>query len=115
MNWYIEVLKKYVVFSGRARRKEYWMFHLFVFLSFVPLGIIATFIEGFFWVFLLYYLGLVLPATAVLVRRLHDIDKSAWWLLITLVPLVGPIWLFVLTVLDGTPGDNQYGANPKAS
>ncbi len=113
MNWYLEVLKKYAVFSGRARRKEYWMFVLFnVIISIVLFAIdVVAGTQGI--LYLLYNLAVLVPAIAVAIRRLHDTDKSGWWILIGLVPIVGGIWLLVLMVLDSKPGQNQYGVCPK--
>ena len=115
MNWYLEVLKKYAVFEGRARRTEYWMFFLFnLIISFV-----IGFVEGMFGspgiLYLIYALAVLIPGIAVSVRRLHDIGKSGWWILIGLVPLVGPIILLVFAVMDSQPGDNEFGPNPKAA
>jgi uncharacterized membrane protein YhaH (DUF805 family) len=119
MSWYITVLKKYAVFSGRARRKEYWMFLLFnlIFLA-VAMAIdslLKTNFEGmpYGWIYTLYALAVVIPSLAVAIRRLHDTGKSGWWYLIALVPLIGGIWLLVLFVRDSQPGDNAYGPNPK--
>lgn len=113
MNLYVEVLKKYAVFSGRARRKEYWMFFLFNIIIGFVLGIIEG-IAGIPGVIsMLYSLAVLLPGVAVSVRRLHDIDRSGWWLLIGLVPIIGAIVLIVFMVQDGQPGENQYGQNPK--
>jgi uncharacterized membrane protein YhaH (DUF805 family) len=121
MNWYLEVLKKYAVFSGRARRKEYWMFTLFnvlisIALTFVDvlalghdmgdpesIGIIST----------IYSLAVLLPGLAVTIRRLHDTDRTGWWVLIALIPLLGAIVLLVFMCLDGTRGKNRFGVNPK--
>ncbi|HEX7348721.1 MAG TPA: DUF805 domain-containing protein [Rhodanobacteraceae bacterium] len=116
MNWYFEVLKKYFDFSGRARRKEYWMFTLFNIIAIVILLIIGMLIAhgrgvALVW---LYELAVLLPSLGVAVRRLHDTGRSGWWILISLVPLVGGIILFVFTVLDSVP-DNQYGPNPKGA
>jgi uncharacterized membrane protein YhaH (DUF805 family) len=120
MSWYIEVLKKYATFSGRARRKEYWMFVLFN----IIFSIVATVIDnllgttqesGYGILSSIYSLAVLLPGLAVSVRRLHDIGKSGWWLFIALIPLIGAIWLLVLTVTDSQPGDNEYGPNPKTS
>lgn len=63
----------------------------------------------------LYSLAILLPTWAVTVRRLHDVGKSGWWIFISLIPLIGGIWLFILTLTDSQPGDNQYGPNPKMS
>lgn len=106
MNWYIAVLKKYAVFSGRARREEYWMFFLFnVIISFI-LGIIEG-IAGISMVSTIYSLAVLLPGIAVGVRRMHDVGKNGWFLLI-------PIYSLILAVTEGNKGDNQYGADPKA-
>ena len=115
MNWYLEVLKKYAVFSGRARRKEYWMFVLFnMIISFV-LG----FVEGIFGgpgiLYMIYGLAVLIPGLAVSVRRLHDTGKSGWWLLISLVPFVGGIVLIVFMATDSAVGENQYAPNPKTA
>jgi uncharacterized membrane protein YhaH (DUF805 family) len=108
MYWYLKAVKSYIDFDGRASREEYWMFTLFDFIFlFACIGLDALFTAGFST--LLYTLGLVLPRLAVTVRRLHDIDKSAWYLLVVLVPIVGGIVLLVLMVLPGTKGYNSYG------
>lgn len=120
MNYYLDVLKKYAVFEGRARRKEYWFFVLFNFLIGVGLGIIDNVIglsgEGAAGglLSLIYTLAVLVPSIAVAVRRLHDTDHSGWWLLIGFVPLIGIIVLFIFMVLDSQPGDNRFGPNPKA-
>ena len=115
MNWYLEVLKKYAVFSGRARRKEYWMFTLFSFI----ISCALVFVEGLAGspgvVTFLYNLAVLIPGIAVSVRRLHDTNRSGWWVLIALIPLIGNIVLLVFTVQDSQPNENQYGSNPKAA
>lgn len=120
MNYYLHVLRNYTNFSGRARRKEYWMFVLFNFIFVVIAAVLdnvlgLTFAPGipYGWIYLLYTLFVLLPSLAVGVRRLHDIGKSGWWLLIALIPLIGGIWLLVLLVTDGNAGDNEYGPDPK--
>lgn len=119
MNWYFEVLKKYAVFSGRARRKEYWHFVLFniiiiIVFTFIDV-IIGTYNEQANIGLLsgVYILVVLIPGIAVAVRRLHDTDRSGWWLLIGLIPLIGGIVLLVFMLQDSKPGANQYGANPK--
>lgn len=116
MSWYLKVLRNYAVFSGRARRKEYWMFVLFN----VIFGGVAVVIDNAIGsgepsgvVSGLYSLAVVIPSIAVTVRRLHDVGKSGWWILIAIVPLIGSIWLLVLLASDSEPGENQYGPNPK--
>jgi len=112
MSWYLAVLKKYAVFSGRARRKEYWMFFLFNLIIAIVLGLV----EGFLGIAAeseqsilasIYQLAILIPAIAVGVRRMHDSDHSGWWLLLPIVNLV-----FACT--EGDRGDNRFGTDPKA-
>ena len=119
MNWYLHVLKNYATFSGRARRKEYWMFFLISALISIVLTLLDILLgtysveyeAGLFSG--LYSLLILIPSIAVVVRRLHDSDRSGWWILISLIPLIGVIVLFVFTCLDSQPGTNRFGANPK--
>jgi uncharacterized membrane protein YhaH (DUF805 family) len=118
MDWYIGVLKKYAVFQGRARRKEYWMFVLFNIIVSVVLHILDRVLgtaseAGGGLLGGIYALAVLIPSIAVTVRRLHDTGRSGWWILIVLVPLVGWIVLLVFMVLDSQPGSNEYGPNPK--
>ncbi|MFI9601406.1 DUF805 domain-containing protein [Streptomyces sp. NPDC052043] len=112
MNWYVEVLKKYAVFNGRARRQEYWMFTLFTVIISIVLAIVDAVIgtQALDWI---YTVAVLLPTLAVTVRRLHDTDRSGWWVLIGLIPLVGFIVMLVFLATEGTPRENKYGANPK--
>lgn len=130
MEWYLEVLKNnYSNFSGRARRKEYWMFALFHFIVIILLTLFmigmlaaadasdmtALAIVGVI-PFALYILGTIIPSLAVAVRRLHDIGKSGWWVLTPQIPFVGSIFAIVLLVFycqDGDPDDNEWGPSPK--
>lgn len=118
MNWYLLALKKYAQFSGRSRRKEYWMFVLFNILIAIVLGIVDGMLgfttqSGIGVLGLIYSLAILVPGIAVGVRRLHDTSRSGWWMLIGLVPLIGAVVLIVFFVMDSTPGDNEYGPNPK--
>lgn len=113
MNWYLEVLKKYTVFQGRAHRTEYWMFVLFNFIFGMVLGIIDGIIGTGGILYSIYALAVLLPTLAVSVRRLHDIGKSGWWLLIGLVPVIGVVVLLIFALLDSQPGSNTYGPSPK--
>jgi uncharacterized membrane protein YhaH (DUF805 family) len=121
MNCYLEVLKKYAVFSGRARRKEYWMFFLFNLIITLVLALIdsltGTFSSqaGLGLLSGLYSLAVLIPSIAVTVRRLHDTGRSGWWILLGLIPVIGGIILLIFMVLDSEPGENQYGPNPKAT
>jgi uncharacterized membrane protein YhaH (DUF805 family) len=114
LSWYLMVLKKYAVFSGRARRKEYWIFTLFNIIFFIVTVILHNFFidVGYDNLSILYNLAVLIPQLAVSVRRLHDVGKSGWMLLIALIPF-GAIWLLVLMVTDSTLGENKYGPNPK--
>lgn len=121
MNWYIEVLKKYAVFNGRARRKEYWYYYLFYMLIYIVLIIIdvvaGTFSAeaGMGLLSGIYTLAVLIPSIAVGVRRLHDTNRSGWWLFIGLIPIIGAIVLIVFLASDSKPEENQYGPNPKAA
>ena len=116
MEWYIEVLKKYAVFTGRARRKEYWMFFLFNIIIAFAIGLVFGFIGGALGIGTtlsnlvsgVYNLALLIPGIAVGIRRMHDSGRSGWWLL---VPLVNLVFL----CQDSQPGENEYGANPKTA
>jgi uncharacterized membrane protein YhaH (DUF805 family) len=121
VSWYLEALKKYAVFSGRARRAEYWYFVLFNIIVAVVLSLIDTllgtfnFMQGVGLLSGLYALAVLIPTLAVTVRRLHDIDRTGWWIFINLIPLIGFIVLLVFAVTEGTPGSNRYGPNPKGA
>jgi len=123
MSWYLMALKRYAEFNGRSRRKEYWMFTLFniVFVCIPYIAGMALMANQnsvgmvLMGLVLIYDLAVLIPCLAVSVRRLHDIGKSGWWILIALVPFVGGIVLLVFMCMEGQPGDNQYGPNPKAA
>jgi uncharacterized membrane protein YhaH (DUF805 family) len=120
MNWYLDAWKNYVNFQGRARRKAYWMFVLFNIIALVILSLIEGALglsgqNGYGILTGLYSLAIILPLIALAVRRLHDTGRSGWWILIGLVPLIGPTVLIVFYVTDSQPGTNQYGPNPKES
>jgi uncharacterized membrane protein YhaH (DUF805 family) len=120
MEWMLLPLRRYADFSGRSRRKEYWLFALGVFIA----AMVAATIDGIlglgsgyspyglFSVVLL--LGVLVPALAVQVRRFHDQDRSGWFVLLNLIPFVGGLIVFVFMVLEGTRGDNRYGPDPLA-
>lgn len=123
MKWYIKVLQQYADFEGRARRKEFWMFTLINFLIVMALQTLLFMVAGMnpestlgvaiSGILGLYGLGVFIPSLAVAVRRLHDTNRSGWWILISLVPIIGAIVLIVFYVQDSQPGTNQYGENPK--
>jgi uncharacterized membrane protein YhaH (DUF805 family) len=108
------VLARYAVFGGRSRRSEYWFWTLaavvvgvvievLLFIS-RPLGLTLE---------LVFVLATFIPGLAVAVRRLHDTDRSGWWMFIALIPIIGTIVLIVFVATDGTPGPNKYGPSPK--
>ena len=123
MSLMFEPFRKYATFSGRARRAEYWWFQLFLIVVeslIVVLGGGLSRPEGepnvlFSVILALFVLGVFLPALAVTFRRLHDTNRSAWWLLLGLLPILGALVLLVFMVLDGTPGPNKYGPDPKTA
>ncbi|MEU0096837.1 DUF805 domain-containing protein [Kribbella sp. NPDC006257] len=115
MQWYTDVLKRYVDFSGRARRQEFWMFQLFNVVIVAVLYVIDIVINTNGVLAGLYVLGTLLPHLGVTWRRLHDTNHSGWWYLIGLVPCVGAIILIVFYATEGVVGDNQYGPDPKAA
>jgi uncharacterized membrane protein YhaH (DUF805 family) len=107
-------LTNYVNFSGRARRSEYWYFALFSFAVYVAALVVDRILGTYPLLYVVAVAGLLLPGLAVAVRRLHDTDRSGWWILLGLIPIVGPIVLLVFFVAEGTLGDNQFGPSPKA-
>lgn len=119
MNWYLKVMRNYANFDGRARRKEYWVFSILTgVFSIIALIIdnllgLEGFGDGFGPLYSIYWLTMLVPSLAVLVRRLHDTGRSGWHLLVAFIPLIGSIWLLVLTLMDSDSYDNQYGPNPK--
>ena len=105
MNYFLAALKKYAVFSGRARRKEYWYFALFYLIFAFLIGVICG-IVGSMALIYVYYLAIIIPFLAVGVRRMHDTGHSGWYLLI-------PIYSLILACTDGDRGTNEYGPDPK--
>ncbi len=112
MNYFINAItSKYATFSGRASRTEYWSFILIylilqLLISFLPLGLIVN------YVLFGLYVALFIPSLAIAVRRLHDIDKSGWMVLLGFIPVVGAVVLIVLFCLPGTPQKNRFGKAP---
>ena len=119
MKYFLYCLQHYADFNGRARRSEYWYFVLFnLIISFVigfTFGVIAGLLDmpALANLAYLWSLAMFIPGLAVSVRRLHDIGRSGWWLLLSLIPLVGSIILIIWCCFDSQPGANQYGSNPK--
>ncbi|MBB1645380.1 DUF805 domain-containing protein [Sphingobacterium sp. UME9] len=108
------VRDNYANFEGRARRKEYWMFFLANLIISAVFGILGQIASLFTYVSGLVSLALLIPGIAVTVRRLHDTNKSGWFILVALIPFIGWIYLLYLLVLEGDKGPNQYGPDPKA-
>ncbi len=121
MSWYLNVLRKYAEFDGRARRREYWGFSIVNFVVILLLGVpdailgLATPGGGLGLLTAIYVLAVALPWLAVTVRRLHDLGRSGWWVLIGVVPYLGALVLLVFALLDGHAGANEYGPSPKTT
>ena len=105
MNYFIDGLKAYAVFTGRASRKQYWMFILWYMVAYIFLGVIDALL-GLGFLTTVYSLGLLIPSIAIGIRRMHDVDKSGWFLLI-------PIYSLILACTGGTSGDNRFGDDPQ--
>lgn len=120
MKWYLMAWQRCLQFSGRSRRTEYWMFVLLNILVAIAIALVDLMLgtvdeqtkTGTFSTF--YSFIVILPTLALTVRRLHDTGRTGWWVLISLIPVLGVIVLLVFMALDGEPGNNDYGANPKA-
>ena len=120
MDYMLMPLKRYADFSGRSRRKEYWMFLLGVIIAAVILSIVEGvlgmqgMVGGVYGpLTLLLILGIIIPGIAVQVRRFHDQDKSGWFVLLGLIPFVGGLIVLVFMMLEGTKGPNRFGPDPK--
>jgi len=118
MKWYLHALRKYAVFEGRARRREYWIFELMnsaialaLFLLAVALGKAGY--PYFLSLPFIYIAATMIPSLSGLIRRLHDTNHSGWWFWISALPVVGPFILLGMTVTDSDPGENRFGPNPK--
>lgn len=116
--YFLEIVKnKYATFDGRARRKEFWMFVLISIIISIVLSIIDSILgfgDGRIGILgSLYSLAVLVPTLAIGARRLHDTDRSGWWQLVGIIPILGWIALIVLFVIDSKPGANKYGPNPK--
>lgn len=119
MNLILEcVTSKYAKFDGRAGRKQFWLFMLAYFGAMMVIRALDggmsmhDDLNGISALSVVFWLSMVLPYIAVSIRRLHDTNRSGWWFLIGLVPVIGLVWFFVLMVLSGTNGDNQFGPKP---
>lgn len=122
MEWMTLPLKRYADFQGRSRRKEYWMFILLIVVVAVVLSIVegvlglSGMVGGVYGpITTLFLLAIIIPSLAVQVRRFHDQDKSGWFVLIGLIPLIGGLIVLVFMCLEGTPGPNRFGDDPKGS
>jgi uncharacterized membrane protein YhaH (DUF805 family) len=108
IDYFTGVLKQYTVFTGRARRAEYWWFTLFNTLISYALTFTGVFVLHISWLGSLYSLAVLLPSLGVAIRRMHDVNKSGWFILI-------PIYNLILLVTPGTVGPNEYGPDPKGA
>jgi uncharacterized membrane protein YhaH (DUF805 family) len=108
--WKTVVLQRYAKFDGRAGRAEFWWFALGNFIIMIALSIL-TGIASIFWILYIgYAIAVLIPSIGVAIRRLHDTNKSGWFLLIGLIPFVGFIILIVFYAMEGTNGPNDHGA-----
>ena len=125
MEWYLKVMRdNYANFSGRARRKEYWMFVLVQTIVMIGLMILDSVLGldfelqgislGYGYLYLIGIIVHFIPSLAVVVRRLHDVGKSGWFYLLVLIPLIGWAWLFILYCIEGQKEDNKWGAGSKS-
>ena len=115
MNWYLHVLRNYAEFGGRSRRSEYWYFLLFNLIAAFALSLADSAVRkilGFGFLGMMYALVVLVPGIAVSIRRLHDTDRSGWWLLLAFVPIVGLVLIWFMAQ-DSDAGTNRYGQNPK--
>lgn len=113
MNWFLDVVKnKYATFQGRAHREEFWMFTLIFLLIYIILCIIDYKLNTQYLA-LIFDLAMIVPGLAVGARRLHDTNRSGWWQLLAIIPIIGWIILIVWCAMDSHAGSNQYGENPK--
>ena len=114
MQWYLSVLKNYVGFSGRARRKEYWMFTLINAIVGAIINVIQLILGlELPYLSMLYLLATFLPVLALAIRRLHDPDRAGAWALLFFDPFIGWRVLLVFFCTEGTSGSNRYGNDPK--
>jgi uncharacterized membrane protein YhaH (DUF805 family) len=128
MDWMLLPLKRYADFEGRSRRKEYWMFQLGIVIAMIALVALVAIVGGGLdgmaeggglfagigaVIFGLFILAILLPSLAVQVRRFHDQDKSGWFVLMNFIPYVGGLIVLVFMFLEGTPGPNRFGPDPK--
>lgn len=128
MEWMLMPLRRYADFSGRSRRKEYWMFALFNVIVMIGIGIIGAVLGGFtpgdsgemsfssglmLGLIGIYSLAILVPALAVQVRRFHDQNKSGWFVLLGFIPYIGGLIVLVFMCLDGNKGENRFGSDPK--
>ena len=113
IDWFVKCLKNYATFIGRARRKEFWFFTLVQFILLIIAQIIDAVIGTEFVLYALVVLALFIPGLAVTIRRLHDINKSGWWLLIALIPLIGSILLIIWLATETKQETNEWGQPAK--
>jgi len=120
MNIYFTVLKKFSKFNGRSRMSEFWIFTLINFV-FMGIALILDYAIGkiltpvpFGIIFSIYALLVFLPCLSVFVRRMHDVGKSGWFVLLSFIPVIGTVWLLALCITEGNAKRNEYGPNPKA-
>ena len=115
MSWYLQAWKKYGIFSGRSQRSEYWYFALFNAIIAFLLVIIGGASHTGMLLFWMYCVAALIPSVAAAIRRLHDTSHSGWWILLGVIPIIGPIVLLVFYATDSAPETNAYGPSPRAT
>lgn len=114
MEFFIRAYKNYANFNGRDTRQQYWMFYLFYIIAYIVLNIVDAVLGTGGLLSGIFALASFVPAIAIAARRLHDINKSGWWQLLVLIPIIGAIVLIVFLVKQGEDGENRFGADPRA-
>lgn len=112
MEHFIGAIKQYAAFSGRATRKEYWMYILFYVIFYILFAVVDNALNMMLFT-TIFSVALLIPSLSVAARRLHDTGRSGWWQLIALIPLIGTIILIVFLAQDSHDDENEYGLNPK--
>jgi len=107
--WKLVVLERYAKFDGRAGRAEYWWFFLATLIIGIAINVLTAISSAFYILSFIYFIAVLVPSLAVAIRRLHDTNKSGWFLLLALIPIVGFIVLIVFLATPGEPGPNNYG------
>lgn len=113
MKWYFKAIRQYLSIGGRARRREFWVFYLINFIVYLALSVVELEYDMPYNLSLPFALIMLIPSITVAIRRLHDINKSCKWLFIGIIPIIGLLVIINFATIEGTEGENNYGADPK--